>query len=120
MSSIAAIPLSVRYMILSAFGFALMAACVKKVSLNGIPVMEIVAARALVSVCLSYIDVKRKAISIWGNDKPWLIARGVVGAVTLMAVYYAVSTLPLAEATVIQYLHPVFTGIMAFLFLLPL
>ena len=111
------IPLSVRYMLLSALGFALMAACVKQVSNNGIPLLEIVAARALVSLALSFIDVQRKGISIWGNNKPWLIARGVVGAFTLIAVYYAVSALPLADATVIQYLHPVFTGLLAFIFL---
>ncbi|MCW8995394.1 MAG: DMT family transporter, partial [Psychromonas sp.] len=31
--------------------------------------------------------------------------------------YYAVTTLPLAEATLLQYLHPLFTAILALLFL---
>jgi drug/metabolite transporter (DMT)-like permease len=112
-----AVPDSVCYMLLSALGFALMAACVKNVSSCGIPVLEIVAARALVSALLSYIDVKRKKISIWGNNKPLLVARGIVGALALMCVYYAVTTLPLAEATILQYLHPVFTAVLALLFL---
>lgn len=111
------IPIGIRYMLLSAFGFAIMGASVKWVSLQGIPVLEIVAARALISLCLSYLDVKRKHISIWGNRKDLLFARGAVGALALVCVYYAVSTLPLAEATVLQYLHPMFTAVLALIFL---
>ena len=104
-------------MLLSALGFSLMAACVKEVSGLGIPVLEIVAARSIVSGIISYVDIKRKKISMWGHNKPLLIARGTVGAFALMFVYYAVTTLPLAEATVLQYLHPVFTAILAVFFL---
>ena len=111
------VPISVWYMLLSALAFALMAACVKSVSESGIPVLEIVAARAIVSVLLSYLVVKRKKISIWGNNKPWLLARGAVGAVSLICVFYAISTLPLAEATILQYLHPIFTALLALFFL---
>lgn len=109
--------LGVRYMLLSALGFALMAACVKAVSGYGIPVLEIVAARALVSLAISYLDVKRKRISLWGHNKPLLVARGVAGASALVCVYYALTTLPLAEATIIQYIYPLFTAVLAFLFL---
>ncbi|WP_081961948.1 DMT family transporter [Colwellia psychrerythraea] len=110
-------PMSVWYMLLSALGFALMAACVKEVSTLGIPVLEIVAARAVVSGIISYADIKRKKISMWGHNKALLIARGTVGSFALMFVYYAVTTLPLAEATVLQYLHPVFTAVLAVFFL---
>lgn len=109
--------MSVWYMLISALGFALMAACVKEVSGLGIPVLEIVAARAIVSGIISYADIKRKKISIWGHNKILLIARGTVGSFALMFVYYAVTTLPLAEATVLQYLHPVFTAVLALFFL---
>ncbi|EGQ7982909.1 DMT family transporter [Vibrio vulnificus] len=112
-----AFPLGVRYMILSALGFALMSASVKYVSVLGIPLFEIVAARALVSLIISYLDVKRKGISVWGNNKRWLFARGAVGTLALMCVYYAVTALPLAEATILQYVHPVFTALLAVLFL---
>ncbi len=109
--------MSVWYMLISALGFALMAACVKEVSGLGIPVLEIVAARAIISGLISYADIKRKNLSLWGHNKPLLIARGTVGAFALMFVYYAVTTLPLAEATVLQYLHPVFTAVLALFFL---
>lgn len=109
--------MSVWYMLISALGFSLMAACVKEVSSLGIPVLEIVAARAVISGLMSYADIKRKKISVWGHNKTLLIARGAVGSFALMFVYYAVTTLPLAEATLLQYLHPVFTAVLAIFFL---
>ena len=104
-------------MILSALGFALMAVCVKLASEQGIPVLEIVAARALVSLVLSYVAVRHKGISLLGNKRHLLLARGLVGALALMCVYYAITHLPLAEATVLQYLHPMFTAVLALFFL---
>ncbi|MGD9007307.1 MAG: DMT family transporter [Desulfobacteraceae bacterium] len=111
------IPLSARYMILSASGFALMGACVKAASHRGIPVLEILAARALVSACLSYIDIKRKKISPWGHNKFLLTLRGLIGTLALICVFYAVTVLPLAEATLLQYLYPLFTTFLAFVLL---
>lgn len=110
-------PASVRYMVLSALCFALMGACVKASSQRGIPVLEILAARALISSVLSYIDIRRKRISPWGHNKLLLIARGILGTLSLMCVFYAVTVLPLAEATLLQYLYPVCTAVLAALFL---
>jgi drug/metabolite transporter (DMT)-like permease len=115
--SASTIPRGVQYMLISALGFALMSATVKYVSEYGIPVFEIIAARALVSFILSYLDVRRKGISVWGNNRPLLFARGMVGTLALFCVYYAVTTLPLAEATILQYVHPLFTAIIAYVFL---
>ncbi len=111
------VPLGVRYMLLSALGFALMSASVKYVSYYGIPVFEIVAARALVSLIISYLDVKRKRITIWGNNRKLLFLRGMAGTLGLICVYYSITTLPLAEATILQYMHPVFTVVLAVFFL---
>lgn len=110
-------PLGLRYMLLSAFGFAAMAVCVKLVYSHGIPVLEIVVARSLVSLILSYLDIRRKRLPVFGTHKGLLFARGAVGAIALMAVYYAISVLPLAEATMLQYLHPMFVAILALIFL---
>lgn len=110
-------PLGLRYMLLSALGFSLMAACVKAVSQYDIPVLEIVAARAIVSLVISYLDVKRKRISVWGENKTLLIARGAAGFVALLCGYFAMTTLPLAEATMLKHLSPIFTALMALLFL---
>lgn len=111
------IPPGVRFMLLSALGFALMGACVKALGTAGIPVLEIVAARSLVSLVISYADIRRKHISPWGHRKSLLVLRGVLGALALMAVFYSVTTLPLAQATVLQYTYPTFTAILALIFL---
>ncbi|MFT4614855.1 MAG: drug/metabolite transporter (DMT)-like permease [Bacteroidia bacterium] len=111
------VPSGAQYMLLSALGFALMSTCVKLCAQQGIPLLEIVAARSLVSLVISYIDVRRKGLSLWGTHQRLLIARGVVGTLALICVYYAVTTLPLAEATLLQYMHPVFTALLALLIL---
>jgi drug/metabolite transporter (DMT)-like permease len=111
------IPLGARYMLLSALGFAIMAMFVKIAGRQGIPVLEIITARAAVSLVLSYIHVKRKRVALFGHNKPLLILRGLVGFFTLTGVYYSLLHLPFAEATVLQFLHPVFTTILALLFL---
>lgn len=111
------IPIGIRYALVSAIGFALMSSLVKLVSTYGIPLFEIVAARSLVSVVLSYLDVKRKRISILGNNRKLLFLRGVVGTFALMCVYYSLTTLPLVEAILLQYIHPIFTALLALLLL---
>lgn len=111
------IPLGLRYMLLSALGFSLMTSGVKLASNIGIPVLEIVAVRSLVSLIISYLDVKRKRIDLWGKNKRLLFARGSVGSLALICVYYAVSTLPLAEATLLQYTYPACTALLALFFL---
>ncbi|MFT6791623.1 MAG: drug/metabolite transporter (DMT)-like permease [Cellvibrionaceae bacterium] len=104
-------------MMLSAMGFAAMGALVKVCSAQGISVMTIIAARALVSLVLSVADVKRKRLSLLGNQRFWLFARGLVGTFALICVYFALTSLPFAEATVLQYLHPAFTAVLAIIFL---
>ena len=111
------LPLGLRYMLISASGFALMNCCVKWVNSGGIPILEIIAARALVSLLISLGDIKRKNISPWGHDKKMLLARGLIGTLALICVYYAVTTLPLAEATILKFTQPVFTVIFAIVLL---
>ncbi len=104
-------------MLLSALAFSVMALFVKAVGRAGIPVIEIVAARSVVSLLLSYVGLKHLGIPLLGNRKGLLFARGFVGFIALICVFYAVTHLPLAEATVLQYLHPMFTAVLAFIFL---
>ncbi|MDJ0786567.1 MAG: DMT family transporter [Myxococcota bacterium] len=102
----------VRYMLLSAFAFAAMTACVRIVS-ERIPVAEIVFARALVSLVLSLALLRGTGVHWLGHERGWLLVRGLCGFAGLHCVFYAVSRLPLAEATVLQYLHPLFTALLA-------
>lgn len=104
-------------MLLSSLGFALMSVCVKVVGSTGLPVLEIVAARALVSLVISYLDIRRKGIPAFGHNPRFLALRGIFGTISLVAVFYSVTTLPIAQATLLQYTHPTFTAILALLFL---
>lgn len=106
----------VRAMALSALAFAGMAACVKAVGAR-LPSQEIVFARALVSLVLSFALLRRAGVPLLGTRRRLLLLRGLFGFAGLSCVFYAVTHLPLAEATVLQYLHPLFTAVLAALVL---
>jgi drug/metabolite transporter (DMT)-like permease len=103
-------------MVASALSFSLMGVCVKQVG-GRIPAAEVVLARALVSVVLSWVLVRRAGLSPWGQRRGLLIWRGAIGSVALLCVYIALTELPLASATVLQYLYPTFTTLLAWLVL---
>ena len=50
---------------------------------------------------------------MWGQRKKILIMRGITGSVALFFVYESINRLPLSEATIIQYLYPIFISIFA-------
>jgi drug/metabolite transporter (DMT)-like permease len=100
------------YMIGSALAFSVMTLLVK-VAGQRLPSQEIVLARAVVSLVLSYALLRRGAINPWGRQPKLLVGRGLLGFLALSCVYYSVTHLPLAEATVIQYLNPAFTAVLA-------
>jgi drug/metabolite transporter (DMT)-like permease len=106
----------VLLMIWSALAFSVMTMLVKLVG-QRLPSQEIVVARALVSLLLSWSLLRRAGISPWGEDRLWLWIRGGLGFAGLSCVYAAVTHLPLAEATVLQFLHPPITAILAGIFL---
>ena len=105
-----------RYMIASAFFFSLMSLQVKLVG-ERIPSQEIVLARGLVSLALSYAMLRRARVSPWGTHRKLLVLRGVFGFIGLSCFYYAVTAMPLADATVIQYTSPIWTALLAALVL---
>jgi len=106
----------VRFMVLSALAFSLMAVCVKHAAVR-LPTAEIVLFRALVSAALSAAGLARAGVAPLGTHRGLLLLRGMFGFAGLHCVFYAVANLPLAEATVLQYLHPIFTALLAWRFL---
>ena len=104
-------------MLISALAFALMAALVKEAGQLGIPLLQIIFVRAVISVALSLIDIGRAGVHPLGHRRVLLFARGLSGFLALTGVFYALIHLSMAQATVLQYLHPVFTALLAFLFL---
>lgn len=118
MSRLSAVAISpgIRYMAHGAFWFSLMSLLVK-LSGQRLPSMEIVLVRALITLVLSYALVRRARQSLRGRHPRMLVLRGVLGAVALMCFYFSLVHLPLAEATLIQYMNPIFTAVLAGLFL---
>lgn len=102
-------------MIISTVFFAIMQVCVK--TIKHIPVFEIIVFRSLVIIAICCVFFHRYKISPWGNNKPLLIARGVAGSIALLLFFYTLQHIPLAYATTIQYLSPIFTVILAGIFL---
>lgn len=106
----------VGYVIASAFAFSVMTSLVK-VAGQRLPSQEVVAARAAVSLLLSWWMVRRIGVSPWGTYKGQLFLRGFLGYLALSCVFHSVAAMPLADATVIQYLYPMFTAVLATAFL---
>lgn len=103
-------------MVLSALAFSLMVVGVKQVG-GRIPLGEVVLARGLVTLALSLGMVRRQGVNPWGRRRGLLLLRGLVGSAALFCVFAAVVHLPLAAATVLQYLYPTFTALLAWLLL---
>ena len=101
------------YMLQAAFWFAVMALLVKLAGNCGLPTMQIVFARALVTLTLSAIALKQAGLRAIGNNTRLLLLRGLFGSGGLMCYYAAVNHLPLAEATVIHQISPVMTAVVA-------
>ena len=96
----------------TALAFSLMSAVVKHAGAR-LPSQELVFARSVVAIAISVAMMRRAGVHTLGNRRWLLLARGVWGYAALSCGFYAVTVLPLAEATMIQYLHPVFTAMLA-------
>lgn len=102
----------VLYMTLSALGFSLMSVLVKKVSPH-LPTGEIVLARAVMTLVLSFVMLRRAGLEPWGTQRGKLILRGLLGFAALGCYYVALVRLPLADATTLQYVQPLITAVLA-------
>ena len=105
-----------RYAAAAALSFSAMSALAKLVG-DRIPTQEIVLARALVVVALSLHALRKARISPWGTERGLLFIRGLFGYGALSCFLWAVVRLPLADTTVIHFTNPVFTALLAALFL---
>ena len=99
-------------MLSSALSFSLMVVCVRAVGPR-IPLAEVVLVRALVSLALSAVLLWRARVPPLGRRRGLLVLRGTLGTIALVCVYAAVGRLPMATATVLQYLYPTLTAVLA-------
>lgn len=104
----------VRFMMLATLFFSFMNVGVKL--LPHIPAVEIVFFRSVISLVLSLAFLKSSKIHIWGNSKKLLILRGASGAVALILYFRLIQEIPLATATTILFLSPVFATILGIFF----
>ena len=105
------------HMVQAAFWFAVMALFVKLAGERGLPTMQVVLARALVTLALSSIGLWRAGLTPFGERTGMLLLRGLFGSGGLVCFYAAVAHLPLAEATVVHQISPVLTALVAALWL---
>jgi drug/metabolite transporter (DMT)-like permease len=96
----------------SAFGFSVMSMLVKLAGPR-LPVGEIVLARVIVTLAVSFVMVRRAGLSPWGNDRARLALRGLLGFGGLACYYIALVRLPLADATTLQNTIPLLTAVLA-------
>lgn len=110
------VPPGLQAMATGGFFFSVMAA-LAKVAGGAVPLFEIVLARSIVVAVLSGAGLRRAGVSVWGRETGLLLMRGILGFAALSCFYYAVVNLPLADATVLHFMNPVFTALAAALLL---
>jgi len=105
-----------RHMVGAAFFFSLMSLLVKVAGAN-LPTWEMVFFRSLVMLVICIVELQRQRIPAWGSNRKLLLARGIFGFIALNLFYYSIVHLPLSDATTIMFTNPVFTTILAVIFL---
>ena len=104
--------LGLRYMFVAAFFFSVMSVLVKFAG-AAMPSQQLVLARNAFAIVFTFWLIKRARLHPWGNNKRLLVVRGFLGFGALTCFYYAITHLPLADATVIQFMNPVWTALFA-------
>lgn len=77
------------------------------------PAHELVFARSLISFSISFVIIKYHGLPVLGNNRKWLLLRGTAGMFALTIFFFTLHTLPLAIASTLQYLSPIFTVMIA-------
>ena len=101
----------IGYMVISSLCFALVNLQVKL--LPRIPATELVLFRSLITLVISYAWLRSKRIYPWGNNKTWLLIRGIAGTTALTMFFFTIQKMPISAAVTVQYLSPFFTAFIA-------
>lgn len=81
------------------------------------PTHELVFFRSLISFSISATIILYRRLPFFGNNRKWLLLRGTAGMIALTLFFFTLHHLPLAIASTLQYLSPIFTVLIAsFLF----
>ncbi|BCS88828.1 DMT family transporter [Pseudodesulfovibrio sediminis] len=101
-----------RFMLLGTFLFSIGSLLIKMAG-SSIPTMEILWVRGVVGVGLCWIILRRAGAGMFGQRKVMLLLRGLLGFAGLFAEFYAIVHLPLADALVLLFSHPVVVAVFA-------
>ncbi|KAF9352726.1 hypothetical protein BGX34_012004, partial [Mortierella sp. NVP85] len=101
------------YMTLSAFFFSFMSLLVS-ITARSLPSFEVLLFRGIIQTLFGIAVCRHLNISPWGNRNVrfLLFCRGLAGTCALGFFFFSLSVLPLADATTIFFLGPVFTAIL--------
>lgn len=86
-------------------------------NLQSFPAHELVLARSIISFLFTAFIIRKKKLPFFGYNYKWLIIRGVSGMIALTIFFHTIYYLPLAIASTVQYLAPLFTLLFAILLL---
>ena len=101
-----------RLMLLGTFLFSLGSLCIKLAGAR-VPTMEILFVRGVVGMGFCWAIVRRTGAGVFGTRRVMLALRGLTGFIALFGEFYAIVHLPLADATVILFSHPVMVAVLA-------
>lgn len=99
-------------MVASAAAFAAMAAFAKKL-LPHTPTQAVVLSRGLLMTAVFVVLARRRGIPLLGRRPGVLLLRGLLGYGALSCYFWSVQHLPLGDAVLLQYSHPIFVALLA-------
>lgn len=99
-------------MVISAAAFAAMAAFAKKL-LPNTPTQTVVLSRGLLMTTVFVWLARRRGVSVRGRRPGMLLLRGLLGYGALSCYFWSVQHLPLGDAVLLQYSHPIFVALLA-------
>jgi drug/metabolite transporter (DMT)-like permease len=102
----------VLLMVASAAWFALMAAIAKR-WLPDTPPQAVVLSRGLLMSAVLVVLARRRRVPIIGRQRAMLVVRGLLGYGALSCYFWSVQQLPLGDAVLLQYAHPIFVAALA-------
>ncbi len=101
-----------RLMLLGTFLFSIGSLCIKLAG-ERVPTMEILFVRGVIGIFFCWAIVRRAGAGVFGKRRFMLALRGLTGFLALFGEFYAIVHMPLADAMVILFSHPVMVAILA-------
>lgn len=102
-------------MIINSICVSIMSLLVK--FLHHLPLMEIIFFRSLPLMLIIPLVLKNRKISFIGNNRHFLLLRGVFACVGIVAYFYSITSMTLTDAITIKQTSPIFIIILASIFL---